>query len=94
MKLESVIDVGKLKFCTFNQNCNGLISWSFEIPASAYCHSLCSMQKETVQVRNEIDLINCQCPFGTFASSDTQADAPACKRAKFLPTLATDYWNY
>lgn len=26
--------------------------------------------------------------FGTFASSDTQADASACKRAKFLPTLA------
>ena len=25
--------------------------------------------------------------FGTFASSDTQAEASACKRAKFLPTL-------
>jgi len=30
--------VGKSKFSTFIQNCNGLISWSFEIPASAYCH--------------------------------------------------------
>jgi predicted SnoaL-like aldol condensation-catalyzing enzyme len=33
-------DVGNLNFCTFTQNCNGLISWSFEIPASAYCHPL------------------------------------------------------
>lgn len=31
-------DVGKLKFCTFNKNYSGLISWSFEIPANAYCH--------------------------------------------------------
>jgi hypothetical protein len=31
-------DVGNLKFCTFTQNRNGLISWSFEIPTSAYCH--------------------------------------------------------
>ena len=34
-------DVGTFKFCTFTQNGNGLISWSFEIPASAYCHPLC-----------------------------------------------------
>lgn len=33
-------DVGNLDFCTFTQNCNGLTSWSFEIPASAYCHPL------------------------------------------------------
>ena len=31
-------DVGNLKFCTFIKNGNGLTSWSFEIPASAYCH--------------------------------------------------------
>ena len=31
-------DVGKFKFCTFTQNRNALTSWSFEIPASAYCH--------------------------------------------------------
>lgn len=31
-------NVGKSKFCTFIQNCKGLISWSFELPASAYCH--------------------------------------------------------
>jgi len=31
-------DVGILNFCTFIKNCNGLIGWSFEIPASAYCH--------------------------------------------------------
>ena len=30
--------VGKYNFCTFNKNCNGLTSWSFEIPATAYCH--------------------------------------------------------
>ena len=30
-------DVGNLNFCTFTQNSNGLTSWSFEIPASAYC---------------------------------------------------------
>jgi len=33
-------DVGNLNFCTFTQNCNGLTSLSFEIPASAYCHPL------------------------------------------------------
>lgn len=33
-------DVGNLCFCTFTQNRNGLTSWSFEIPASAYCHPL------------------------------------------------------
>jgi hypothetical protein len=27
----------------------------------------------------------CQRTFGTFTSSDTLADASACKRAKFLP---------
>jgi hypothetical protein len=32
--------VGNFNFCTFTKNCNGLISWSFEIPASAYCHPL------------------------------------------------------
>jgi hypothetical protein len=31
-------DVGNLNFSTFTQIRNGLISWSFEIPASAYCH--------------------------------------------------------
>ncbi len=31
-------DVGNLNFCTFIKNHNGLTSWSFEIPASAYCH--------------------------------------------------------
>jgi len=31
-------DVGNLKLCTFTQNCNGLIGWGFENPASAYCH--------------------------------------------------------
>jgi hypothetical protein len=31
-------DVDDFKFCTFTQNCNGLTGWSFEIPASAYCH--------------------------------------------------------
>ena len=33
-------DVGNLSFCTFTQNCNGLTSWSLEIPASAYCHPM------------------------------------------------------
>jgi hypothetical protein len=31
-------EVGNLKFNTFNKNCNGLTSWSFENPANAYCH--------------------------------------------------------
>jgi len=31
-------DVGILNFCTFIKYYNGLTSWSFEIPASAYCH--------------------------------------------------------
>ena len=33
-------DVDNLDFCTFTQSCNGLIGWSFEIPASAYCQTL------------------------------------------------------
>jgi len=33
-------DMGNLNFCTFTQNCNGLTSWNFEIPASAYCQPL------------------------------------------------------
>lgn len=32
--------VGILNFCTFIKNCNGLTSWSFEIPASAYCQTV------------------------------------------------------
>jgi len=36
-------DVGNLNFCTFTQIRNGLTSWSFEIPASAYCHTLPAM---------------------------------------------------
>lgn len=43
-------DVGILNFCTFIENCNGLTSWSFEIPASAYCHPLCIMQKTVLKL--------------------------------------------
>lgn len=32
--------VPDFNFCTFTQNINGLISRSFEIPASAYYHPL------------------------------------------------------
>lgn len=32
--------VSNLNFCTFIENCNGLTSGSFVIPASAYCHPL------------------------------------------------------
>jgi len=40
--------VGKFNFCTFTQNCNGLIGWSFEIPAYAYCQPLpTSLKKKT-----------------------------------------------
>ena len=37
-------DVANLNFCTFTQKRNGLISWSFEIPAYAYCHPLCAIE--------------------------------------------------
>jgi len=30
--------VGNSNFCTLTKNRNGLISWSFEIPANAYCN--------------------------------------------------------
>ncbi len=33
-------EVGNLKFSTFIKNFSGLTSWSFEIPASAYCQTL------------------------------------------------------
>ncbi len=39
-------DVGNLNFCTFNKNYSGLTSWSFEIPASAYCHPLAVIDVE------------------------------------------------
>lgn len=39
-------DVGNLNYCTFTKNCNGLIGWSFEIPASAYCHPLATSVKK------------------------------------------------
>jgi len=45
------------------------------------------LKKTTVHKMNEMENRDCQRTFGTFASSDTQADASACKRAKFLPTL-------
>jgi hypothetical protein len=38
-------DVGNLNFCTFTQICNGLISWSFEIPAYAYCQRWQTLKK-------------------------------------------------
>lgn len=38
-------DVGNLNFCIFTKNCNGLISWSFEIPAYAYCQTVMRQQK-------------------------------------------------
>ncbi len=30
-------DAGNLNFYTFNKNCSGMASRSFEIPTSAYC---------------------------------------------------------
>lgn len=44
-------DVGKFMFCTFTKNCNGLISWSFEIPAYAYCHPLWASWKKSDGLR-------------------------------------------
>jgi hypothetical protein len=38
-------DVGNLKFSAFTQNYNGLTSWSFEVPASAYCQPLGKIQR-------------------------------------------------
>ncbi|MDD2636216.1 MAG: hypothetical protein PHW82_12060 [Bacteroidales bacterium] len=64
-------DVGNLNFCTFTQNLNGLISWSFKIPASAYCHPLAFMLK--TQHTNS-----------TFPSPHAQAHSSACKRAIFI----------
>ncbi|MCB0538024.1 MAG: hypothetical protein KDE33_10930, partial [Bacteroidetes bacterium] len=54
---------------------------------------LCAMLKkrQTVHKLNEITNRKSQRTFGTFASSDTHADASACKRAKFLPTLNRHY---
>jgi hypothetical protein len=64
----------------------------------AICHysynsPLCAMLKkrQTVHKLNEITNRKSQRTFGTFASSDTHADASACKRAKFLPTLNRHY---
>jgi len=36
-------EIGDLNFCTFTQNSKGLISWNFEIPAYAYCKTLCTI---------------------------------------------------
>jgi len=40
---------GNLNLCTFTQNHQGLTSWSFEIPASAYCQPLAPSIKNTRQ---------------------------------------------
>ena len=45
-------DVGNLNFCTFTKICNGLIGWSFEFPASAYCHPLVAIKKNEKKMRN------------------------------------------
>jgi len=47
-------DVGMPTFCTFNKICNGLTSWSFEIPASAYCHPLGFIETNDSSVQNMI----------------------------------------
>ncbi|MDD4149182.1 MAG: hypothetical protein PHE33_04070 [Bacteroidales bacterium] len=45
--------VGNLNFCTFTQIRNGLTSWSFEIPASAYCHPLPTRRRKDSDTENE-----------------------------------------
>ena len=47
--------VGKFNFCTFTQNCNGLIGWSFEIPAYAYCQPLANIIKISINEKNSIN---------------------------------------
>src|SRR5690554_5542500 len=42
-------DVCVLNFCTFNKNSSGLTSWSFEIPASAYCHRCSQVKMQSIQ---------------------------------------------
>ena len=37
--------VGNFNFSTFTQISNGLIGWSFEIPAYAYCQPLATIIK-------------------------------------------------
>ena len=46
--------VGNLYFCTFTQIYYGLISRSFEIPASAYCSPLYARLKDRIEHRNLI----------------------------------------
>jgi len=41
-------DVGKFEFSTFIKSRNGLIRWSFEIPASAYCQPSIKKTKHTI----------------------------------------------
>jgi hypothetical protein len=53
------------------------------IASTVVCHA----KKTTVHKMNEMENRGCQTTFGTFASTDQQADASACKRAKFLPPL-------
>ena len=43
-------DVGNLNFCTFIKNRNGLTSWSFEIPASAYRHPLALINQNLLHI--------------------------------------------
>jgi len=44
-------------------------------------------KRTILHMLNETKNRDSQCTFDTFASSNTQANASACKRAKFLPTL-------
>jgi hypothetical protein len=54
--------VGNFNFSTFTQISNGLIGWSFEIPAYAYCQPLCDSQSARLVMKIEVFCYNNPAP--------------------------------
>lgn len=83
MGIKHRADGGFRKFCAIRKFRFGRKEKCFEMPYVSYPRPLAFMQGN----RNDIDkLMKTQRTNSTFASSNTQADSSACKRAIFYPT--------
>jgi len=100
--LRKLGDVGNLNFCTFTQVRNGLIGWSFDIPAYAYCQTLGAREKKNKTAdnlllrdrENKMKIMNNEQPTHKTAHLQiAQADTRP-KFAKELFSCQRSRWNY
>lgn len=92
--------MGNLNFCTFIKNSNGLTSWSFEIPASAYCHPLCAIRRSdenklnSNKMKNKI-IVYLMILFGLGTQTYSQTSEFEILKEKVLTGKdGEDYWVY